>query len=222
MYCHNVFGLLLFSSVFLQMPAGTAQNTAFQGEKIKAATDSLNQLYGKNKHLPEGYELQALTALSYYPELREAQIRFVLKSAELPYASRPVLGTLLSPFVRKKYKIIISSQSTALRESTLLKHLGFDAQVGALGHELAHTSYYSRSGKWKIIRDGWKYRKRAYKEQFEKMTDRIAIQHGLGACIYAWSKAVYPVKKADGDRGTIYYTPEEILQIWNPERDSIK
>ena len=217
-YCHNVFCLLLFACTFLQMSVGTAQNTQNQ----KAATDSLKLLYGKNKHLPEGYELQALTALSYYPELQETPIRFIIKNTKLPYASHPALGALLTPFARKKYKIIISSRSTLLRESTLLKHLEFDAQVGALGHELAHTAYYSRSVKWKIIRDGWKYRKSAFKAQFERMTDRIAIAHGLGAQIYAWSKAVYPVKRIDGDRGKIYYSPEEILEIWNIERSSIK
>lgn len=222
MYCHNVFCLLLFACIRLQMPVATAQCTSYHERDKKAAIDSLNLLYGRNKHLPPGYELQALMALSYYPELLEAPIRFVIKKTELPYASHPRLGTLLTPFARKKYKIIISRRSTALRESTLLKHLEFNAQVGALGHELAHTAYYSRSSKWKIIQDGWKYRKSAYKEEFEKMTDRIAIAHGLGAQIYAWSKAVYPVKKIDGDRGKIYYSPEEILEIWNIERSSIK
>lgn len=175
--------------------------------------DSLRLLYGKNKRLPAAFELQALTALSHYPELRDASIQFVVKKSKLPYASRPRLMGLLIPFVRKKYRIVISSQSTLIREPTLLKNLDFQQQTGALGHELAHAAYYSRTRKGRILAEGMKYHRVDFKEQFEKMTDRIAIEHGLCAELLSWNEAVYPVKRKDGNRATIYYSPEEMHKL---------
>jgi hypothetical protein len=175
--------------------------------------DSLKQQYSKHKILPPGFELQALIALSYYPELTNAHIKFRVKKAKLPYASRPRLGSLLIPFAHKKYQIIISNQSNALRAPTLLKNLEFNAQIGALGHELAHTAHYRQSHKWKILGESIWYLSTHFKERFEKMTDRIAMEHGLCPQIYTWNKAVYPVKLKDGERAKIYYTPEEILDI---------
>lgn len=176
--------------------------------------DSLIVLYGRHKILPAGYERQALTALSFYPELRDAHIRFVVKKARYPYASRPRLGTLLLPFVRKKYNIVISRKSTELREPTLLKNLPFEAQIGALGHELAHAAHYAQTPKWKILLESLRYTSDQYKEKYEKATDRSAIEHGLGAEIYNWNQRVYPVKLKDGKRGKIYYSPDEIRAIW--------
>ena len=46
--------------------------------------DSLRHLYGKNKRLPAAFELPALAALSHYPELANASIRFVVKKSKLP------------------------------------------------------------------------------------------------------------------------------------------
>lgn len=180
--------------------------------------DSLRALYGRHKSLPAGYELPALTALSYYPELRNAHIRFVVKKADLPYASKPAYWSLITPFVPKRYRIIISNQSSTLREPTLLKNLSLTAQIGALGHELGHTSWYLRTKKCSIIRTGLRYSNEKFKEKFEKMTDCIAIRHGLGQYLLEWNRAVYPTKLKDGNRSKIYYSPAEIEGILlNPD-----
>jgi hypothetical protein len=184
-----------------------------------ATSDSLRALYGHHKRLPTGYELPALTALSYYPELRHAHIRFVVKKADLPYASRPAYWSLITPFVRKRYVVTISDQSSALREPTLLKNLSLTSQIGALGHELGHTSWYLKTGKLKIIRAGLHYSDEKFKEKFEKMTDCIAIHHGLGSYILEWNQAVYSTKLKDGNRSKIYYSPAEIAEILlNPHK----
>lgn len=205
-----IAAVLLLTTVAVQ-----AQHNGndFSDDGMAAKADSLRRLYGKNKTLPADYALQALTALSYYPELRDEPIRFVIKKAKLPYASRPQTWTLLTPFVRKKYIVVISDQSIDLREKTLLKNMTFSAQTGALGHELAHTLYYSKSSKAKIMLTAVKYLFPSFKEKFEKMTDLIAIEHGLGLQIYEWNKHVYPVKILDGKRAKIYYSPDEILEI---------
>ncbi len=213
---YKVFKMLLWlpGSLFVSTLFGqNATKTYASGMEHRFSIDSLRLLYGNNKHLPAAFELQALAALSHYPELRNASIQFVVKKSKLPYASRPRLMSLLIPFARKKYRIVISRRSTAVREPTLLKNLGFQEQTGALGHELAHVAYYNRTRKGRIMAEGLKYHRAGFKEQFEKMTDRIAIEHGLCAELLAWNKAVYPVKLRDGNRATIYYSPEEMRTL---------
>jgi hypothetical protein len=42
----------------------------------------LLQAYGKNKKLVPGYEVQSLVALSFYPELYDTKIDFILANKE--------------------------------------------------------------------------------------------------------------------------------------------
>ena len=197
--------LFLFSKTVAQHHPAT--------DKDNVSTDSLYALHGKNKTLPKGFETQALIALSHYPQLKTAHICFIVKPAKLPYASKPAFFSLLRFWTPKKYVITISNQSTALREPTLLKNLGFNAQIGALGHELAHTAYYQKTGRLKIIAAGIRYGSNAFKEKFEKMTDRIALVHGLGRYLLEWNRAVYPIKIKDGKRSKIYYSPDELSEL---------
>ena len=198
------FGLLL-----LLLSETAAQTNTTPSSQI----DSLYALYGQNKSLPKGFEAQALIALSHYPQLKTARICFKVKPAKLPYASKPAFLSLLCFWGPKKYNIIISNRSTALLAPTLLKNLSFEAQVGALGHELAHTAYYQETGRFKMTMVGIRYGSNAFKEKFEKMTDRIALAHGLGAYLLEWNRAVYPIKQQDGKRAKIYYSPEELSKL---------
>ncbi|MDP6415418.1 MAG: hypothetical protein QGG54_10430, partial [Gammaproteobacteria bacterium] len=40
--------------------------------------DELMAVYGNNKELPTGFELQTLLALGHYPELKEVKIEFIV------------------------------------------------------------------------------------------------------------------------------------------------
>lgn len=176
-------------------------------------SDSLRVRYGHLKKMPKAYEIPILLALSHYPELHSEKITFRIKKSKLPYLSRPTLGSIVWPFGSKKYIIIISNQSTKLREPTLLENLRFNAQIGALGHELGHTAYFKNRRRYKIMADGIRYWSLGYKKKLERLTDEIAIRHGLGNQILEWNKAVYPVKLRDGKRAKIYYNPQEITEI---------
>lgn len=181
--------------------------------------DTLRALYGKQKRLLTAYELATLVALSHYPELKNARIRFREKKAKLPYASRPTLGSLLWPFGPKRYRVTISTRSTPLREPTLMRHLGFNAQIGALGHELAHIAHYEGTGRWGILGEGVRYHNLRFRERYEKQTDRIAIAHCLGLPLYEWNAFVWPIKSRDGVRGRVYYAPDAIFDmLWPQEK----
>ena len=164
--------------------------------------------------IPDAIKEPALLALEHYPELRGERIEFRIKSAQLPYAARPRIWTLFLPFVQKRYVITISNRATSLREPSLIQNLSAQAQVGALGHELAHIAWYQKRSKIRILSTGVRYAcSDTFKGHLEKETDRIAIAHGLGAYILKWNEEVYPIKMKDGKRGSRYYTPDEIRAL---------
>jgi hypothetical protein len=176
--------------------------------------DSLQLLWGAHKKLPKGGENQALEALSHYEELMGARIKFRYKKAKLPYSARPTIACLIFPFVKRKYLVTVSTQSTKIREPTLFKNLGYAAQVGVLGHELAHVAWFTGRTRGQIILESLHYiGSKTYKSAYEKQTDRIALAHGLGPELYIWCKEVYPIKLKDGDRWKVYYAPEELLEL---------
>ena len=98
--------------------------------------------YGQNKSLPPGFELQALLALSHYPELKTVNIRFVDDDVDIPLSSRPHQASLLKGAEKRHYLVVIDSNREQGNGAFLLKNQPFNAQVGILGHELAHTVYY--------------------------------------------------------------------------------
>ena len=159
-------------------------------QEIKSSSvDSLKQLYGKNKQLPKGYELQALLALSHYPELKDVKIKFKMKKGGAPFVSRP---TAWSTFFKRKskrdYLIFIRTKSHSMFDPILMQNMPFDAQVGVLGHELGHTADYIHRGFGKMMKVVFGNLSYRFLDKFEFETDRRAVHHGLGFQILAWSE----------------------------------
>jgi hypothetical protein len=139
--------------------------------------DSLKLNFGKNKKLVEGFELQSLIALSYYPELKNVPITFCLYNIRTTMEVRPEYFSAIKNNNRK-YVIYISKNEHT--EGVLLKYIPFNAQIGVIGHELAHIQdYESRTVKslfglalnYLIIKNHAKY---------ERSIDELAIKRGLG------------------------------------------
>lgn len=179
--------------------------------------DLLNT-YGKNKNLPNGFEYQSLLALSHYPELKDTRIDFVIKPTFLPLASRPDPKSLLLPWVKRKYLVVISNASTDFFEPILLENTPFDEQVGIVGHELAHTVYYQDKTAFQLIRIAYCYQNdNNYRIAFERETDKRAVAHGLGYQLYDFA---FFVRKAFGDtqeeieaeEGDMYLSPKELAR----------
>src|SRR5690606_6467285 len=177
---------------------------------------SLLATYGKNKTLPEGYEIQCLLALSHYPELKETPIDFLIQPAFLPLASRPDPLSVLFPWIQRKYLVIISNESADFFEPILLHNTPFNEQVGIIGHELAHTVYYLDKSALQLVYIAFCYKyDRAFHTDFERTTDKRAIAHGLGYQLYDFA---FFVRKAFGqsqeeiaaEEGDTYLSPKEI------------
>ncbi len=177
--------------------------------------DELHTVYGRNTILPDGFELQALLALSHFPELRHVEIEFVVKKAIVPLISYVRLRSVFRKPKERRYRIVISSKSFAAAEPMLLASLPFDAQVGILGHEIAHTVEYIEKGPFGMLGVPLCSLRRRCREPFERATDRRAVDHGLGWQLYGYYRYVWQVQRSagrpDGGFAKTYMTPREVL-----------
>jgi len=139
--------------------------------------DSLKLNFGKNKKLIKEFELQSLIALSYYPELKNVPITFCFYNIKTTAEVRPEYFSALKNSNRKYVVYINKNVHT---EGVLLKDVSFNAQIGVLGHELAHildyegrsvTSLFGLAFNYLIIKNHAKY---------ERSIDELAIKRGLG------------------------------------------
>ena len=169
---------------------GTPQRTFAAGLLTETQLQALEQAYGQHKKIPAQYRAQILTALSFFPELRDVQIDFVMRKSMIPLSSRPRFTSLLRSAKTRRYMITISTKTVARFDPILLAKLNYNAQVGVLGHEISHIANYIHTSFWGISRIGWNliFSERAT-DRFEAGTDETCIRHGLGFQLLDWSIA---------------------------------
>lgn len=173
--------------------------------------------FGDRKELPEGYELQALLALSHFPELKHVRIRFVRSDARIPISSRPRPVSVIRSRWNRLYLVVIDTAMPGQpgRDRLLLKNQPFNAQVGIIGHELAHTASYVHRRFFGIAADAI-CQLSDCRVEFERDTDRRLIDHHLGWQRYDHSSFVRAGFRAagtesDGDGGA-YMGPAALLR----------
>lgn len=185
----------------------------------RANFDALLVEFGNNKQLPEGFELQALLALRHYPELLATRINFIVDDVSIPLSSRPHWRSMLRSAKNRTYQVIIDSELEGSRDALLLKNQPFNAQVGIIGHELAHTVYYLNRSFFGIVGNAL-CQLTACRIEFERATDRRLIDYGLG-----WQRfdhATFVRGRISQNRasaftaeggGGAYMSPAEIMRI---------
>jgi hypothetical protein len=174
----------------------------------------IEEEFGRDKIFSRNFKNEELIALSHYPELKEAKIEFLEQSARFPLQSRPKVGSLLLPFKKRDYVIVISNKSLEEYDLILLNKIPREGQIGVLGHELAHLSYYEKRNSLEITVIGIKYvLSKRFRNTFERMTDRIAIQHHLGNQLLDWRNYYEGLKKrrALGEISNKMYFEERYL-----------
>lgn len=164
----------------------------FHKKNCQSELTKLMQEYSTNKKIKDSlYLLPFYTALQFYPELKNTKIKIKHKKISSTMAARPAfLSLLFKKPAKRKYLIIINKKSLKLNIPSFIQFT-FNAQVGLFGHELAHLSYYLNNSNIKIIKAGLNYNKPHFKKTFEKMTDKIAIEHGLGWQLYDFSQQLH-------------------------------
>lgn len=168
---------------------------------------------GYRKKIPELYQPIFNQVLSYYPELDS--IRIIVKEAKISSSlnARPTPFSLL--FRRRenrKYKIRINvkkGDSLALFSEATIK-----AQIGVLGHELAHIVDYNHRSLGGVFKRLFSYTTIKGKEKYEKEIDSMAVHAGLGEELHAWSSYVLNESNATKlykeYKRKVYLEPEEI------------
>lgn len=146
--------------------------------------------YSLKKKFPKEIEAQVLTALSFYPQLLDTRIKFRFKKRKTPLTSRPRIMHVFLPKKWRTYIITISSETTESFAPILFSRLPYNAQIGVLGHEIAHVLEYRTQTSFQLIALGFKLGNPHFTDKFEFRTDERTISHGLGYQLFGWSSFV--------------------------------
>lgn len=200
----------LFARTSLQGDTNSPRLYELQSE---AYTDSLRQLYGENKVIQAtDFEQQFLIALSHYPELRDVKIILKSSNENTTMACRPKISTLFGG--RRTYYILVNTRPDF--DGVLLENVPFNAQVGVIGHEIAHIVDYESKSLFGIIRTGLHYLVDDKKRELEHYIDALTASRGLGWQLYDWASYVmfdseYTTEAYREFKRRIYMSPEQIL-----------
>lgn len=141
--------------------------------------------------MPASYEKQILIALSYFPELANAEIKFqVKKSSKGIISTRPSIGSLLRKSTKRSY-IVIIYDSIEGRTLPAFSNCDVSGQVGILGHELCHIVDFNHRTGLSLVGLGIAHISKRYIDRYEYKTDSMNIERGLGYQLIAWKEYLY-------------------------------
>ncbi len=188
----------------------------FNYEKMKLLQDVLTEDFSTNKSLDTTFELPGLIALSYYPELINHHIRFQQKNIKTTMQSVPRLDFIFRSREKRVYKISIDNK-VRNKKGLLLKDVPFNAQIGVIGHELAHVVDYDSKSKMGIVFLGIGYLFPGKRRQIENRVDEITIAHGLGNQVKDFSGFVLNNPDLNERylkyKRKFYYKPNQLMRI---------
>lgn len=207
----NVTGCWLFLFYFI-----INQALAQESKKLLLPEDfklaELMQNFGEKKKLIQAYELPILVALSHYPELKDVRISFRfsrMKSAGL------TTFTLWSLFNRNRH-FTIAINDDEQKTGVTFKNVSFNAQVGLIGHELAHVVEFRNMTNAGIAIWGLGYLSSKNRKRIERYTDETEINHGLGWQLHEWTNIILESPKTTARykkmKQTYYLQPKEIIK----------
>jgi hypothetical protein len=200
--------LLLFAcNNFAQQKAPRLFSEIIMSQQI----DTLRSQFSNNKFLYEKYELQTLIALSYFPELEHTTISFKRRELRTTMAARPK-GIEVFRQKGKRHYIIYINDFPSVKVSP--DSVSFNAQVGIIGHELAHIVEYEKISSLKILYVGLSYFNKKFRAKFERATDLRTINHGLLWQCYDFALYVHNSKNTTTEyisyKKKFYMSPKEI------------
>lgn len=179
--------------------------------------DSLD-VYAHNKIIPEQYRLPILTALSYFPELKELHIIFRIRKQYAGLTTRPDFPSVFKRKNHRTYIITISNETIDTLHLLLFENLTFEQRVGVIGHELSHVVDFNSHNFFQTIGAGISHISARFLDKMEFNTDRICIMHGLGEYLLAYSTHVRQVMHVHTWRGVdfVYKNDQQHERYMNP------
>ena len=138
--------------------------------------------------MPAEFEKQILTALSYFPELKETKITFsLIKGNSGVIETRPEWSSVFRNSRSRSYVVFIGDSSSKHTPQFMFRNSPVNGQVGIIGHELTHIVYFSKRNTFGLLRLGIAHVSSKYMDNFENKTDSICIERGLGYQLVDWN-----------------------------------
>ena len=192
---HFVFGFL-FASIRKTI-SRTTLNLCVRGvcKKVNMNKDETRELlsFGHNKQIPPVIKQQALKSLSFYPELKNAAIRFNFKEniRSSVMQAQPVFSTLLRKRKNRRYRINISTHFKLSSCDLPITEIPEEVMVGWIVHELGHIMDYEHRTNAQIVLFGTRYLfSPEYVKEAERIADTYAVEHGSGKFILATKRFI--------------------------------
>lgn len=174
--------------------------------------------FGCNKTIPPIIEKNVLTALSFYPELKEVAIQFLFKRRikSSVMQAQPVFKTLLRSRKHRSYRINISALFTLTHTAVPIHQMPDDIMIGWIGHELGHIMDYESRSNTGLVGFGIGYISSAsYVKKVEQIADQFAVNHGLGPYLVKTKRFILDhaeLPQSYKDKiARLYVSPEEIV-----------
>lgn len=208
-----ILPLLLFSTIVFSQ--NKAQIRSIDSAAYIKIQDSLKNKFQQYDLNPE-YELAALIAMTYYPDLDVNNIKFEDANTTTTANARPrVFSCIFRKKGNRRYLIRINNSN---KDSVLrVNLLSLNAKTGLIGHELAHIKDYSELNFFGLLGRLFSYLNKKKRSAYEKATDTEAINRGLGWQVYDFCYFVHhhscATKKYKDYKKEIYYLPEELKNI---------
>ena len=215
-----LFSFLLFT-VFIYVHGQNGQIRYIDSNLVKLKLDSLKEVFPLVENAPRAYELAIYSALEYYPELKDNKIRFKEKKIGTTLNARPTFASFFYKKRSKRVYVVRINNRLDQKEIITLDDVGFNAQVGVLGHEFNHFLDYSKRDFFQLIDRGVDYLTTRRKAKFEREIDRETIERGLGWQCYEWSCYVHYESHATEEylqfKREVYLGPDDILRLIGDE-----
>ena len=132
--------------------------------------------------IPKSIEMEASTALSYYPNLENTQIEFRFKDniRKSTMLAQPVFWSLFKSRKKRKYLVLLSKNIQISGKKFKTKDIDSDILIGWLGHELGHITDYKHRSSLNLIWFGIKYSlSGSYIKEAERAADSYAVIAGM-------------------------------------------
>lgn len=172
-----------------------------------------------NKHIPASIETNVLKALSFFPELKDAVIHFILKKRikNSVMQAQPVFSSLLLKRHKRQYQINISEHFSLIKSQMPILHIPNEVMIGWIGHELGHILDYESMSNAGLVAFGYRYYfYPSFVKRAEMMADSLAVERGMGHYIVATKRFILDhaeLPQAYKDKiSRLYLSPDVIVE----------
>jgi hypothetical protein len=209
--------LCLFSIISVSSAVENPYRVFYEKADFIDRIDYLRHEYGKHKVIPEEIELEALIALSNYPELKDVKIEFIFRNQSAIMLMRPKSHITLKKKEDRIFRIFMTSNKDQCRGVTL-DEVPFNALIGVFAHELAHVLDFREKSSLEYVTENIKYTfSKKYRAQLERETDIVTVNHGLGYQLChvrdVLADCEFMPRNPKGKSLSAYLTSEEILNM---------